>query len=116
MQARSWAGLLTAMTMLAGAGPACAELDLTGRWTFTLQSPFGPVTECLDVVQADGVLSTADCTFAEPRYSGSIDVPSGTLTLSAPNDSDCAPTVITATAAPDGLTFSGTFAAEEHAC
>src|SRR5262249_4243022 len=61
--------------------------------------------------------STADCTFAEPLYSGTIDASSGALTLSIPNVSGCAaPTVITATAAPDGLTFSGTFTAEQHAC
>jgi len=116
MQAKPWARFLTAVTMLAGAGSAWAALDLTGRWTFALHSPFGTLVSCEDVTQSGSVLGTADCTFADPNYSGSIDVPSGALTLSAPHNSNCAPTVITATAAPDGLTFSGTFTAEEYAC
>ena len=115
MQAKPWAGLLTAV-MLIGVGPACADVDLTGRWVLTLHSPFGTLTQCEDIVQSGSDLSTADCTFAEPGYSGSVDVSSGLLMLSAPGGSGCAPTVITATAAPDGMTFSGTFAAEQYAC
>jgi cysteine-rich repeat protein len=103
-------------TILIGAGPACAAIDLTGRWTFTLDSPFGPLTQCEDVVQSGSVLSTTGCSVGAFDYSGSIDVLSGALTLSAPGGSGCAPTVITATAAPDGLTFSGPFTAEQHAC
>lgn len=116
MQAKPWATCLIAVSMLVGAGPACAAIDLTGRWLLTLASPFGTVTNCQDVLQTGSVLSTADCTFAEPGYTGSIDELSGELMLSAPNGQGCAPTVITATAAPDGLTFSGTFTAEQHAC
>jgi len=116
MQMKPWVRYLTAVTLLITAGPACAAVDLTGRWVFTLTSSFGTVTDCQDVVQSGSVLSTADCVFAQPGYSGSIDVLSGALTLSAPNGQGCAPTVITATASPDGLTFSGTYAAEQHAC
>ena len=116
MQAETKAVLLAAVIMLGGAGPAGADVDLTGRWVFTLVSPFGTLTECHDVVQTGNVLSTADCLFAQPRSAGSIDSPSGALTLTALNDTNCAARAITATVALDGLTFGGTFADQEQGC
>ena len=107
--------LLTVSTLVIGACPARADIDLTGRWTFELTSFFGMLTECQDVAQAGMTLNTASCNFAL-NYVGTIDPLTGALTLSAPNDPLCAPTVITATAAPDGMTFSGTYTAEQHFC
>ena len=100
MQVRPWAGLLTAVLILVGAGPACAAVDLTGRWVFTL-APRSDGDSCRDIMQSGGA-GHRRLHVSKPGYSGSIDVPSGALTLSAPHDSRCARRSSTATVAPDG--------------
>ncbi len=97
--------------------PAGAAVDLTDPWTIEFDVGGAGV---LRLVQSGTVLmTTLPPGGSAPVFAGTIDPDSGVFHLDAtylPPDLLLCSASVDATAAPDGLTFSGTVSSEEFSC
>ncbi|TMA31572.1 MAG: hypothetical protein E6J79_19915, partial [Deltaproteobacteria bacterium] len=94
-----------------GGGSAVVPcVDLTGRWFWTDDSTFGVFQSTSDIVQRNGILVFRQAGGSTLRYVGTIDASTGAMDLEIPSNAlFCTdPVKLTASAPPDGRTYSGT--------
>lgn len=100
----------TFVALLLLAYPVAAQVDMTGRWRV---DPYFGLVNVLDFVQTGTALEATFPGATSPTFTGQFDggLPMGAFTLTGPSFSIiCSnPTIIHATLAADGETFSGTY-------